>query len=76
MKSTLANLRSPAIISLALVIPFIILEALNRRNFDEGFPIPLFGFIWLLPMIFTLTVTRIVRNVWAGKGLLGVLNCE
>ncbi len=70
MKNSLVNLRSPAIISLVLVFPFMILEAVNRRNFHEGFPIPLFGFMWLLPMIFILTVTPIVRNVRAGNSIL------
>jgi len=34
MKNTLTNLRSPALISLILVLPFMILELVNRRIFN------------------------------------------
>lgn len=70
MKNIFTNLRSPTIISLLLVLPFMILEPVNRRNFNEGFPIPLFVFMWLLPMLFILTGMPIVRNVRAGNSLL------
>lgn len=36
MKNILTNFRSPGIISLVLVFPFIMLELVNRRNFNEG----------------------------------------
>ena len=70
MQTILANLRSPAIISLVLVVPFMILELVNRRNFNAGFPIPLFVFMWLLPMLFIVTVMPIVRNVRAGNSIV------
>jgi hypothetical protein len=43
MKNILTNFRSPATINLVLVILFMILEWVNRRNFPESFPIVLFG---------------------------------
>jgi len=49
-----ANLKASAVSSSALVLPFMILELLNRRSFREGFPIPLFIAMWLLPFAFTL----------------------
>jgi uncharacterized membrane protein len=70
MKNILANLRSPAIFSLLLVLPFMILELVNRRNFNAGFPIPLFVFMWLLPMLFILILMPIVRNVRAGNSIV------
>ena len=70
MKTIFTTLRSPAIISFMLVIPFMILELVNRRNFHEGFPIVLFGLLWLLPMIFIVTVMSTIRNVRAGKNIL------
>jgi len=70
MKNTLTSLRSPAIISFLIVIPFMILELVNRRNFNEGFPIPLFVIMWLLPMIFIIILTPIVQNVRAGNSLI------
>lgn len=70
MKSFLVNLRSPAIIGAILVLPFMILELINRRNFHEGFPVPLFGMLWLLPVIFIVLLMPIVQNVRAGNNLL------
>ena len=67
MKNIFTNLRLPAIISSILVLPFMILELVNRRSFDEGFPIVLFGLLWLLPVAFILILMPIVRNVRAGN---------
>jgi len=70
MKNILATLRSPVIISLLLVAPFAVLELVNRRNFNEGFPFPLFALLWLLPLVFIVTLMPIVRNIRAGNSLL------
>jgi hypothetical protein len=70
MQTLLTNFRLPALISFLLVIPFMIMEVANRRNLSEGFPIPLFVIMWLLPLLFILTVTPIIRNVRAGNSLL------
>ena len=70
MQTLLTNFRLPALISFLLVIPFMIMEVVNRRNLSEGFPIPLFVIMWLLPLLFILTVTPIIRNVRAGNSLL------
>lgn len=70
MQNILTSLRLPAIISFLLVLPFMILEGVNRRNFNEGFPIPLFVIMWLLPMLFLLTGMPIIRNVRGGNSLL------
>jgi hypothetical protein len=70
MKNILTSFKSPALISLVLVFPFIILELVNRRNFHEGFPIVLFGLMWLLPAIFIVTLMPIVRNLRAGNSII------
>ncbi len=70
MKNILTNLRSAAIISFIFVFPFMILELVNRRNFHEGFPIVLFGLLWLLPMTFIVILMPIVRNVQAGNSMI------
>ena len=70
MKYIFTNLRSPAIISFILVFPFMILELLNRRNFHEGLPIPLFGILWLLPILFIITMMPIVRNIRTGNRII------
>jgi hypothetical protein len=67
MKLAFTHLRLPAITSSALLLPFIILELVNRRSYHEGFPIPLFGILWLLPMAFTLILMSIVRKVQTGN---------
>jgi hypothetical protein len=57
-------------ISFLLIVPFMIMEAVNRRNFNEGFPFPLFIIMWFLPVLFIFTGTPIVRNVRAGSSIL------
>ena len=69
MQTTLTNLKSPALIGLLATLPFIALELINRRNFDEGFPIPLFVILWLLPTIFLL----LVRNIQIQNKLMLVI---
>lgn len=61
----LRSLRTPAIISSGLVLPFMILEWINRRGLPEGFPVALFGVMWVLPFSFTLISTPIVRSLSA-----------
>lgn len=70
MKNIITNLRSAAIISFILVVPFTILELVNRRDFHESFPMVLFGVLWLLPMIFIATLMPMVRNVRAGNSIM------
>jgi hypothetical protein len=70
MKNFLTNAKSAAIISFILVVPFAILELVNRRDLPESFPIVLFGLLWLLPMIFIVTLMPIVRNVRAGNNIM------
>ena len=70
MQTILTNLRLPAIFSFLLVLPFVIMEVVNRRNFNEGFPFPLFVIMWLLPVLFVFTGMPILRNVRAGNSIL------
>ena len=71
MQTILTNLKLPVLISSILVIPFMIMEVMNRRNFNEGFPIPLFVFMWVLPIIFIVTLMPIVRDLRrAGNSLM------
>lgn len=59
--------RSAAIISLLLMLPLALLELVNRRSYQEGFPIPLFGLFFLLPMLFMVILTSMARDVQAGS---------
>jgi len=63
----LRNLRTPAIVSSVLVLPFVILELVNRRGFHEGFPLALFSLMWLLPLSFILIMMPVVRPLLAGN---------
>lgn len=66
-----APFRIPAIIGFVTTLPFMILELVNRWNFNEDFSrIILFVMLWLLPTLFSFTVTPIVRNVRAGNNVL------
>lgn len=71
MKNMFLTLRSPALISLFLIIPFMIMEVVNRREFNEGFPFPLFIIMWLLPVLFILTGMPILRNMRGDNVLAG-----
>ncbi len=70
MKTALTNLGLPAFIGLLLVLPFIVMELVNRWNYHEGFPVNLFGMMWLSAAAFVVILMPIVRNVRAGKGLM------
>jgi hypothetical protein len=61
------NLKTPAIVSSLLVLPFMILELVNRRGFNEGFPIALFGLMWLLPLAFVAILMPILGSLPAGN---------
>jgi hypothetical protein len=65
------SLKSAALISFLLVLPFAILESLNNTITKQDAPglILLFGLLWLLPMAFILILVPIVRSVRAGESV-------
>lgn len=56
------NLKAAVIGSSGLVLPFIILELVNRRDFPNGFPLPLFGFMWLMALTFIVLLMPILTG--------------
>jgi hypothetical protein len=56
-----------AIISLALVLPFLLLEFINGGGFGKSFPVVLFGLMWLLSLGFILLFMPLVRAVPAAE---------
>jgi hypothetical protein len=46
MKAMLKSLGLPALLGLLVLLPLIILELVNRRNFPEGFPFAIFFLLW------------------------------
>jgi hypothetical protein len=53
---------SPALISFLLILPFMIMEIVNRRNFDEEFPFMLFSVLWLNLFAVSIILLPIVRG--------------
>lgn len=72
MRTITADLRSAALISFLLVLPFAILESLNQTMTEMNAPglFVLFGLLWLLPMAFIVTLMPMVRNLRAGHSLM------
>lgn len=66
--------RTPAFVGFAVVLPFLILELVNRRGLQEDFPVVLFGLMWLLPFTFVLIVIPVVRGLSSqSRGLVARL---
>ena len=67
MQTILKTLGSPVLVSLLLIFPFMIMEVVNRRNFNEGFPILLFFAMWLNLFAISLILLPIVRGRRTGN---------
>lgn len=52
-----------------MVLPFTVLELVNRGQYHEGFPVTLFVFLWILPIAFILMMKPILRSPRMGIGL-------
>jgi hypothetical protein len=61
MQTILKTTGSSALVSLLVVLPFMIMEVVNRRNFNEGFPFVLFFGLWLNLFAISLILFPIVR---------------
>jgi len=69
LPATLGTVRTAAIVSSVLVLPFMILELVTRRvSFD--FPIVLFAFMWLMALSFIVILTPILRSLQTKHGTL------
>ncbi len=67
MQTVLKTFGSSAFISLLLILPFMIMEVVNRRNFKEDFPIMLFFVMWLNLFAISLILLPIVRGRRTGN---------
>jgi hypothetical protein len=70
MKNTIADIKPASLISFIIVLPFIILEMVNGQDLDLGFPTALFFMLWLLPVIFIVTLLPIIRTIQNREPLL------
>lgn len=61
MQTLLKTLGSPPLVSLLIILPFMIMEIVNRRSFNEGFPFTLFFGLWLNLFAVSLILLPIVR---------------
>lgn len=62
MQSMLKTIGSPALLSLLLIFPLMILEVVNRQSFAEDFPFMLFFVLWLNLFAIGLILLPILRG--------------
>ena len=67
MQTTLKNLGSSVLFSFLITLPFMVMEVVNRRNFNEDFPILLFFGLWLNLFAISLVLLPIARARWTRK---------
>ena len=60
------------LISSTLVVPFFVLEWVNRRTLHEDFPFALFAFMSLPSLFMVLLLTPALRRLRAEKSLRGL----
>lgn len=65
------SLKSAALISLILTLPFVILESLHQTITRQNAPglLMLFGLLWLLPTAFIVVLVPLVQTVRAGNSV-------
>ncbi|MCA1590746.1 MAG: hypothetical protein LC730_01190 [Acidobacteria bacterium] len=61
----LGNIAAATLAGLLLVVPFIILQAVNRKDMHESFPFALFVVMWLLATLFTAILIPIARILFS-----------
>jgi hypothetical protein len=67
MQAILKTIGSPALISFLLILPLMIMELVNRENFNEDFPFMLFFVMWLNLFAVSLILLPIVRARRTGR---------
>jgi hypothetical protein len=67
MKAIPRSVGVPALVSLLLIVPFMIMEVVNRRQFHEEFPAFLFIAMWLNLFACSAILLPIVLSRWPGN---------
>jgi hypothetical protein len=62
------NITISAIIGLLFVMPLMIMEWVNRREFAESYPFTIFIVLWLLSALFFLILMSIIKDIQSGEG--------
>jgi hypothetical protein len=70
VKTTTADFKTAAVVSLVLVLPLAALEVMNNGVAGRNAPglLLLFGLLWLLPAAFITVLLPLARDVRAGRG--------
>jgi hypothetical protein len=73
----------PAVVGILAVVPFALLELVNRSGLNEAFPFVLFVLLWVLPgVLFWVIVLGVLAWFWIViltdqmPCFLGVPNCD
>jgi hypothetical protein len=66
---TLKPFVTSLLFSSTLVVPFVVLQLLNRRAFREDFPFVLFTFMWLHSLLIVLLLTPALRRLRSERNL-------
>ena len=67
MQAIFKTIGSSTLVSFLLILPFMIMEVVNRRNFNEDFPFMLFFVLWLNLFAISLILLPIVRGRRTGN---------
>lgn len=62
-------LKLPSLVSLVLVLPFLVMELINRESYNEDFPLAIFVFLWLLSFGFIL----LLKPIASSKGIRSIV---
>src|SRR5688572_1074957 len=67
MQTTLKRFGLSGLISFLLILPFMVMEVVNRRQFNEELPYPLFSFLWFNLFAVSFILLPIVLSEWLIK---------
>ena len=72
MKNTSSNLKTAAIASSIIVLPFLLLEIMFNKITARVVPdlAVLLGLLWLMAVTFIVLMMPIAQNLWTGKRVL------
>lgn len=65
MQTTIKTFGASALLSFLLTLPLILMEIINRRNFNEEFPYLLFFGLWLNLFFISLIALPIILSRWS-----------
>jgi hypothetical protein len=66
VRTVLTRLKLPLLFSALMALPWLILEWVNRRAYAEPFPLALFIFLGLLPLLFAFILQSLAGQLRAG----------